>query len=86
MTSAVLAAVRHRPALRANLLFAHRSGEPGHALLLEALEAAPLLDLGLRLGEGSGALAAFGLVELACKLHGEMATFAEAGLEGAPPA
>ena len=86
VTSAVLAAVRHRPALRANLLFAHRSGEPGHALLLEALEAAPLLNLGLRLGEGSGALAAFGLVELACKLHGEMATFAEAGLEGAPPA
>lgn len=86
VTSAVLAAVRHRPALRSHLLFAHRSGEPGHALLLEALGAAPLLDLGLRLGEGSGALAAFGLVELACKLHGEMATFAEAGLEGAPPA
>jgi nicotinate-nucleotide--dimethylbenzimidazole phosphoribosyltransferase len=84
VTAAILAAVRSEPELREHLLFAHRSGEPGHALLLEELDASPLLDLGLRLGEGSGALAAFGLVDLACRLHGEMATFADAGLEGGP--
>ncbi len=84
VTAAIYAAVLHEPRLRSHLLFAHRSGEPGHALLLEALEARPLLDLGLRLGEGSGALAAYGLVELACALHGGMATFAEAALDGGP--
>ncbi len=85
VTAAIYAAVRHEPGLRWHLLFGHRSGEPGHALLLEAMGAKPLLDLGLRLGEGSGALAAYGLVELSCALHGSMATFAEAGLEGGPP-
>ncbi|MEM6789241.1 MAG: nicotinate-nucleotide--dimethylbenzimidazole phosphoribosyltransferase [Myxococcota bacterium] len=82
VTAAILAAVRHCPDLAGHLLFAHRSGEPGHALLLDALHAEPLLDLGLRLGEGSGAIAAFGLVELACRLHAEMATFDEAALAG----
>lgn len=81
VTAALLAAVRATPELRDNLIFGHRSGEPGHTLLLDALMARPLLDLGLRLGEGSGALAAFGLVELAARLHGDMATFADAGLE-----
>lgn len=80
VSAAVLAAVRHAPEVQRSLLFGHRSGEPGHGLILEALDGRPLLDLGLRLGEGSGALAAFGLVELAVKLHGEMATFAEAGV------
>ncbi|MEE2940319.1 MAG: nicotinate-nucleotide--dimethylbenzimidazole phosphoribosyltransferase [Planctomycetota bacterium] len=84
VTAALLAAVRARPALRQHLIFGHRSGEPGHTILLDALSARPLLDLGLRLGEGSGALAAFGLVELAARLHGGMATFADAGLEGGP--
>ena len=83
VTAAILAAVLHEPKLRSHLLFAHRSGEPGHARLLKALEAEPLLDLGLRLGEASGSLAAYGLVELACQLHAGMATFAEAALEGA---
>ncbi|MEC8512544.1 MAG: nicotinate-nucleotide--dimethylbenzimidazole phosphoribosyltransferase [Planctomycetota bacterium] len=84
VTAALLAAVRAQPALRQHLVFGHRSGEPGHAILLEALSARPLLDLGLRLGEGSGALAAYGLVELAVRLHGDMATFDDAGLEGGP--
>ncbi|MEM8713733.1 MAG: nicotinate-nucleotide--dimethylbenzimidazole phosphoribosyltransferase, partial [Planctomycetota bacterium] len=84
VTSALYAAVLHRPSLRDHLLFAHRSGEPGHARLLEALGADPLLDLGLRLGEASGALTAYGLIELSCALHAEMSTFAEAGLDGAP--
>ncbi len=84
VTAAIYAAVLHDPDLRSHLVFAHRSGEPGHAKLLEALQAAPLLDLGLRLGEASGSLAAYGLIELSCALHAGMATFAEAALEGAP--
>jgi nicotinate-nucleotide--dimethylbenzimidazole phosphoribosyltransferase len=82
VSTAALAAVRATPAIRPYLLFAHRSAEPGHHLVLDALAARPLLDLGLRLGEGSGALAAFPLVELACALHAEMATFASAGVSG----
>ena len=48
--------------------------------MLKALEARPLLDLSMRLGEGSGAAAAVPLLRLACSLHNEMATFAEAGI------
>ncbi|MBL8298667.1 MAG: nicotinate-nucleotide--dimethylbenzimidazole phosphoribosyltransferase [Rhodanobacteraceae bacterium] len=77
---AALAAVAIRPDCRAWLLFAHRSAENGHARVLEALEAKPLLDLGLRLGEGSGAGIAVPLLRLACALHAQMATFAEAGV------
>lgn len=77
---AALAATRLDPRVRPALVFSHRSAEPGHRLVLEALEAEPLLDLGLRLGEGSGALVAFPLVESACRLHDEMATFAEASV------
>jgi nicotinate-nucleotide--dimethylbenzimidazole phosphoribosyltransferase len=65
------------------MLHAHRSAEPGHARVLEALGAKPLLNLGFRLGEGSGALAAVPLMRLACALHAEMATFAEAGVAAA---
>lgn len=74
VSAAVLAAVRAAPAIRPYLLFAHCSAGPGHRLILEALQARPLLELDLRLGEGSGALAAFPLVELACALHNEMAS------------
>ena len=77
-TVAALCAVRLNPACRPWLLFGHRSAEPGHALVLQALKAEPLLDLGLRLGEGSGAALAVPLLRLACSLHGGMATFAEA--------
>lgn len=82
---AMLALVRLRPEARPALVFAHRSAEPGHARVLEALGAEPLLDLGLRLGEGSGALAAFSLVEAACALHAEMATFDEAAVPDRAP-
>ena len=58
----------------------HRSGEGGHAALLEALGKAPLLDLGLRLGEGSGAAAAIGILRAAVACHSGMATFGEAGV------
>jgi nicotinate-nucleotide--dimethylbenzimidazole phosphoribosyltransferase len=64
------------------LLLSHRSAEPGHAAMLEALGGAALLDLGMRLGEGSGAAVAVPLLRLACALHNGMATFAEAGVAG----
>ena len=77
---AALLAVRLNPSCRAWLLFAHQGAEPGHARVLQALEAAPLLQLGLRLGEGSGAALATPLLQMACKLHGEMATFDQAAV------
>ena len=82
---AALAAVRLNPGVRPWLLFSHRSAESGHAIVLDALEARPILDLGLRLGEGSGAAAALPLVRIACALHADMATFEEAAISGAPP-
>lgn len=77
---AALVAVRLNPSCREWLLFGHRGAEPGHRHLLETLQAEPLLDLGLRLGEGSGAALAVPLVRLACQLHNDMATFAEAAV------
>jgi nicotinate-nucleotide--dimethylbenzimidazole phosphoribosyltransferase len=79
-TAAALVAERHCAGTRDWLLFAHRSAEPGHAQMLQALQARPLLDLGMRLGEGSGAAVALPLLRLACELHGGMATFSEAGV------
>lgn len=77
---AALAAARLCPGAAAWFLFSHTSAEPGHGAVLEALEARPLLDLGMRLGEGSGAAVAVPLLRMACALHNEMATFAEAGI------
>ena len=77
---AMLILVRLRPTVRPALVFAHRSSEPGHRRILELLEARPLLELDLRLGEGSGALTALPLLDTACALHRDMATFAEAGV------
>lgn len=61
-------------------LVAHCSAEPGHRALLDHLGKKPLFDLGLRLGEGSGAALAVGIVQAAANLHNNMATFAEAGV------
>lgn len=83
-TAAALAACRIAPGTRDWLLFAHRSAEPGHAALLEVLDARGLLDLDLRLGEGSGAAVAVPLLRMACALHAGMATFAQAGVAAAP--
>ena len=77
---AALAAARLNPSCRPYLIFSHRSAEQGHRIVLDALEARPLLDLDLRLGEGSGAALALPLVRLACALHQGMATFAEAAV------
>ncbi|WDH21264.1 nicotinate-nucleotide--dimethylbenzimidazole phosphoribosyltransferase [Pseudomonas chlororaphis] len=81
---AALVAVRLNPECRPWLLFGHRGAEPGHRHILQTLEAEPLLDLGLRLGEGSGAALAVPLLRLACDLHGQMATFAEAAVADRP--
>jgi nicotinate-nucleotide--dimethylbenzimidazole phosphoribosyltransferase len=79
-TAAGLVAARLEPAARAYFLAAHRSAEPGHGALLGALDLEPLLDLGLRLGEGSGAALALNLIQCAADIMCDMATFAEAGV------
>ncbi|MBW3502653.1 nicotinate-nucleotide--dimethylbenzimidazole phosphoribosyltransferase [Pseudomonas sp. NKUCC02_KPG] len=83
-TVAAMVAVRMNPDCRAWLIFSHRGAEQGHRHVLESLQAEPLLDLGLRLGEGSGAALAVPLMRLACDLHGQMATFAEAAVADRP--
>jgi nicotinate-nucleotide--dimethylbenzimidazole phosphoribosyltransferase len=79
-SSAVLVASRLRPEVLSRCVFAHCSDEAGHALMLRTLDAQPLLTLGLRLGEGSGAALAWPLLESACRLLGEMASFESAGV------
>lgn len=79
-TVAALIAVRINPGVRDWLLFGHTSAEPGHQRVLAALDAQPLLQLGMRLGEGSGAAVAVPLLRLACALHNGMATFSEAAV------
>lgn len=78
-----LAAAAVAPGVEEWLLASHRSQERGHAIALERLALTPLVDLGLRLGEGSGAALIVPLLQAAVALHAEMATFAEAGVSGA---
>jgi nicotinate-nucleotide--dimethylbenzimidazole phosphoribosyltransferase len=78
---AALVAARLCPPAREYLLAAHRSSEPGHDLVLTELGLEPLLDLRLRLGEGSGAALALDLIEQAGRLHREMGTYASAGVD-----
>ncbi len=78
--AAVLVAQRMLPSVVAGCVFAHRSDEAGHALMLRGLGVKPLLDLGLRLGEGSGAALAWPLLESAVRLLREMASFEAAGV------
>ncbi len=80
---AALAAVGLAPALRDYLVFAHRSAEPGHQVVLDALDARPLLDLDMRLGEGTGALLAWPLLQCAAAMLSEMASFEGAGVSRA---
>ena len=82
-TTAALAACRLHAGVGEWLIYSHCSAEPGHKVVLEALSAEPLLDLGMRLGEGSGAAVAVPLLRLAVQLHDGMATFEEAGVSGA---
>ncbi|MBM3220639.1 MAG: nicotinate-nucleotide--dimethylbenzimidazole phosphoribosyltransferase [Candidatus Rokubacteria bacterium] len=81
-TSAALVAVTLAPAARHALFAAHRSAEPGHAVALRHLALEPYLDLGLRLGEGTGAALFIHLARAAARIYGEMATFKSAGVDG----
>ena len=76
--SAPLAAAN--PAITAHCLAGHGSAEPGHARLLDRLGLDPILSLGMRLGEGSGAAVAAGVVRAALAAHDRMATFDEAAV------
>lgn len=69
--------------LSASAIFGHRSREPGHDVQLKSFGSSPLLDLGMRLGEGTGAALAFGLLRSALALYEEMASFESAGVSEA---
>ena len=79
-TAAAMIAVSLAPAARGYIIAAHVSQERGHKLMLEWLGLKPLLDLNLRLGEGTGAALAFHLIEASTRILREMATFREAGV------
>jgi nicotinate-nucleotide--dimethylbenzimidazole phosphoribosyltransferase len=79
-TASALIAAALAPGAVAYLIAGHRSAEPGHDAALNQLGLTPLLDLGMRLGEGTGAVLAMGLVEAAARIINEMATFADAGV------
>ena len=83
-SAAVLVAARLQPHVLQRCIFAHGSAEPGHALMLAQLQAQPLLDMGLRLGEGSGAALAWPLLQSACAILREMASFEAAGVSERP--
>jgi nicotinate-nucleotide--dimethylbenzimidazole phosphoribosyltransferase len=85
VSTAALVATLLEPRIAPALVFAHRSAEAPHDRLLLALGARPLLDCQLRLGEASGGLLAFSLIEMACRLHREMATFHSAAVPNRCP-
>ena len=78
--AAAMAAVRLKPDARHYLIASHRSTEPGHTYVLNALGLEPYLDLKMRLGEGTGSALCIGLAKAATKILGEMATFKSAGV------
>jgi len=77
-SAAALVAIKLNPQVKDWLFFAHASAEPGHKKIMQAINAKPLIDLNLRLGEASGAAAVVPLMRMACALHNNMATFAQA--------
>lgn len=79
-SAAALAAIRMEPMIQRYCIFGHLSQEQGHKLLFEELGESPLLDLGLRLGEGTGAALAMGIISAAVDAHNHMATFESAGV------
>jgi len=79
-TAGALVAARLAPPVADYLIAAHQSAENGHQAMLAALGLTPLLDLGLRLGEGTGAALGLNLIEAGLKIYKEMATFTEAGV------
>lgn len=81
-TAAAVAAMQIEPPIKDAMVFAHQSAERGHAVVVEALQVKPLLDLDLRLGEGTGALLAWPLVKCAAAMLNDMASFDSAGVSG----
>ncbi|MFM2318537.1 MAG: hypothetical protein RLZZ215_1158 [Pseudomonadota bacterium] len=81
-TAAAVVALQLQPALKDWLFLSHASAERGHKQAINRLGLQPLLDLNLRLGEGSGAALAVPILRQACLLHNQMATFAEAAVAG----
>jgi len=79
-TAAALIASRINPEVTDWFLFSHESAEPAHRLALESFKRKPLLNLGMRLGEASGAAVAVPIIQAALTLHNNMATFADAGV------
>jgi nicotinate-nucleotide--dimethylbenzimidazole phosphoribosyltransferase len=82
-TAAAAVACALQPKVRLFLFAGHKSSEPGHSALLDLLGAAPLLDLEMRLGEGTGAALAMTIIEAAARLFNEMTTFSSAGVSEA---
>ncbi|MFZ5426849.1 MAG: nicotinate-nucleotide--dimethylbenzimidazole phosphoribosyltransferase [Thermodesulfobacteriota bacterium] len=82
-TAACVAALRFAPAAADYCIFSHASAEPGHQAIMLALDAKPVLDLGLRLGEGTGAALALTLLRASAAVMNEMATFSQAGVSQA---
>lgn len=83
-TAAVAVAAAMTPLLLQRCVYAHRSSEAGHSRWLQHLNAQPLLDLDLRLGEGSGAALVWPLLESACRVLSDMASFESAGVSRRP--
>ncbi len=79
-SSAALVAAAIAPACKDYIIASHLSVEPGHSIVLEHLELEPLLDLRMRLGEGTGAALAFSIADAACRIMNDMATFEGAGV------
>jgi nicotinate-nucleotide--dimethylbenzimidazole phosphoribosyltransferase len=79
-TSAAIIAAKIQPEITQWMFFAHASAEPGHQTMMASIGADTILDLGMRLGEGSGAGVALSILKSACVTHNEMATFAEAAV------
>ena len=77
-TAAALVAIKINPQVKDWLFFAHASAEPGHKIMMQAMQVKPLVDMNMRLGEGSGAAVIVPLMRMACALHNGMATFAQA--------
>ena len=80
MTNCMLAASRLYPAVMDYAIFGHQGDEAGHKLLLDLMHARPLLNLGLRLGEGSGAVCAYPIVDAAVRMMNEMDSFSHANI------
>ncbi|MBL7077277.1 MAG: nicotinate-nucleotide--dimethylbenzimidazole phosphoribosyltransferase [Kiritimatiellae bacterium] len=79
-TAGALCAIKAKPEVADYLFFSHRSNEQGHRRVLDAMNVDPILDLDLRLGEGTGAALAMPIIEAAIKTYNEMATFSGAGV------